>query len=506
MAPDTSDFMNFLVPLPVVLPLAGAAFGVLGSKWHTFQRFVSLVTLVLGLGVSIALFVEVDDKGLVAQVAGGWTAPLGIAFVIDRLSAVMLVVSCIVLLLVMIFAVGQADEERKQSSFHPLYLVLAAGVSASFLTADLFNLFVAFEMMLAASYVLITLGGRAEQIRSGMSYVVISLIASTLFITVLALVYMATGTVNMADLASRFESIDPGVKAAFSIALLVVFGIKAGLFPLYFWLPDSYPTAPGPVTAVFSGLLTKVGVYAIIRTQTLLFDMPDWMGTVLLVVAATTMVFGVLGAIAQDDMKRILAFHIISQIGYMIFGLALFTVAGIAGAIYYVVHNIFAKTALFLVASLVDRRAGSSRLSQVGGLVRSAPVVALLFIVPALSLAGLPPFSGFIGKFSLVDAGLTSHVAWIVAISLAVGLLSMYSMAKIWSGVFWGDAEERPARDPEPGDRLGGPLWMIVPTAAIVACSVALAVWGGPVYEFMMRAAEDLIDPSMYRSIIAGGG
>lgn len=506
MIPETSDFVKFLVPLPVLVPLAGVALGIIVSRWRPVQRVISLAALLIGLIVNVLLLIEVDNSGLVAQVGGGWTAPLGIAFVIDRLSAIMLVVSSAVLLLVMVFAVGQGDEERQQPSFHPLYLVLAAGVSASFVTADLFNLFVAFEMMLAASYVLITLGGRAEQIRSGMSYVVISLIASTLFITVLALVYTATGTVNMADLAERFVNVDPGVKAAFAMALLVVFGIKAGLFPLFFWLPDSYPTAPGPITAVFAGLLTKVGVYAIIRTQTLLFGMPEWMGTVLLVVAAVTMVIGVLGAISQDDMKRILAFHIISQIGYMIFGLGLFTVAGVAGAIFYIVHHIVVKTALFLATALVDRRAGSSRLSEVGGLVRSAPVIALLFAVPALSLAGLPPFSGFLAKFSLVEAGLSVGSGAMVAVSLVVGLLTLYSMTKIWSGVFWGEAEEAPVREPEGRERLGGPVWMVVPTAVLVVLSLAFSVWAGSIYDFAVRAAEDLLDPTMYLSIVSRGG
>lgn len=502
---DAFDFFDFLVPLPILVPLGGAALCIVGAKWRIAQRVISLWALFVGVVVHIVIFIEVDDKGLVSHVAGGWTAPLGIAFVIDRLSAVMLVVSSIVLLLVMVFAIGQGGEERSQNSFHPLYLVLAAGVSASFSTGDLFNLFVAFEMMLAASYVLITLGGRPEQIRSGMSYVVISLIASTLFITVLALLYTATGTVNMADLADRLDDVAPGVKAAFAMAMLVVFGIKAGLFPLYFWLPDSYPTAPGPVTAVFAGLLTKVGVYAILRTQTSMFGAPEWMGTVLLIVAAATMIIGVLGAISQDDMKRILAFHIISQIGYMVFGLGLFTVAGIAGAIFYIVHHIIVKTALFLVTSLVDRRAGSSRLSEVGGLVRSAPVIALLFAVPALSLAGLPPFSGFLAKFSLVDAGFDATQGAMVAVSLVVGLLTLYSMTKIWSGVFWGEPEVRPARLPLDRDRFGGPMGMIVPTAVLVGLSVAFSIWAGPIYDFALRAAEDLLDPTLYRAVISGG-
>jgi multicomponent Na+:H+ antiporter subunit D len=490
--------MTTLVPLPLAIPLVSAAASILVGRWRNVQRIISIAALTAVLGISIALLVGADEDGFIVHRGGGWPAPLGITLVADRLAGLMLVVSSLVLLAVMIYAIGQAGQERQRVAFHPVYLVLATGVSASFLTADLFNLFVAFEMMLAASYVLITIGGRPDQIRSGMSYVVISLVASTLFITVLALLYAGTGTVNMADLSVRLADLDGGVRAAFALALLVVFGIKAGLFPLFFWLPDSYPTAPGPVTAIFAGLLTKVGVYAIIRTQTLLFDAPDWMGTVLIVVAILTMTIGVLGAIAQDDMKRILAFHIISQIGYMIFGLGLFTVAGLAGAVFYIVHHIIVKTALFLVAGLVDRRAGSSRLSEVGGLVRTAPILALLFAVPALSLAGIPPFSGFLAKFALVDAGLAASSWWAVGFSLAVGLLTLFSMTKIWAGAFWGTPEDAPRRSPRESDRLGGPIGMIAGTALLAAASIGVSVFAGPIYDIAERAGADLLTPDRY--------
>lgn len=490
--------MSALVPLPVVVPLAAAALSIVFGRWRVVQQILSVAALTGVVGVSIALLVGAEDRGFVVHRAGGWPADIGITLVVDRLAALMLTVSSLVLLTVVLFAIGQADQERRRVGFHPVYLVLAAGVSASFVTADLFNLFVAFEMMLAASYVLITLGGRAEQVRSGMSYVVISLVASTLFITMLALLYASTGTVNMAELSLRLAQLDPGVRNAFALGLLVVFGIKAGLFPLFFWLPDSYPTAPGPVTAIFAGLLTKVGVYAIIRTQTLLFDPADWMGTVLLVVAAFTMVVGVFGAIAQDDMKRILAFHIISQIGYMIFGLGLFTVAGLAGAVLYIVHNMIVKTALLLVAVIVERRAGSSRLSEVGGLVRSAPLVAVLFALPALSLAGIPPFSGFLGKLMLIDAGLGAR-AWIVTgIALGTGLLTMFSMLKIWGGVFWGERDHEPREAPLASGRLGTPALMIAPTALLVAASIAFSVWAGPLYAIAQRAGDDLLTAERY--------
>ncbi len=502
----STSTMQALVAVPIVLPLLGAGLSVVFGAWRGAQRAITLVVLASIVAVSVALLIEADSVGYIVQSSGGWAAPLGIALVVDRLSAIMLVVSASVLLVVAVYAIGQAGEERQRVSFHPLYLVLAAGVSASFITGDLFNLFVAFEMMLAASYVLITLGGRRDQIRSGMSYVVISLVASTLFISALALIYAATGTVNMADLAVRMAELPESVRTGFSLLLLVVFGIKAGLFPLFFWLPDSYPTAPGPVTAIFAGLLTKVGVYAIIRTQTLLVVPSDTMGTVLLWVAGLTMVVGVIGAIAQDDMKRILAFHIISQIGYMILGLGLFTVAGLAGAVFYVIHHIVVKTALFLVAGLVDRRAGSSRLSAVGGLVRSAPVIAGLFLVPALSLAGLPPFSGFLAKFALADAGIASGAWWIVAVSLAVGLFTLFSMTKIWAGVFWGEADEVPMRAPVIDGRLGSPMLMVIPTLVLAAMSVAFSIGAGSLYELSERAAHDLLDPSGYIAAVLGDG
>ena len=496
--------MSQLVPLPIVLPLLGAALSVVFGRWHGFQRLVGVVFLSASLVISIVLLVAADDTGFVVAQGGGWPAPIGISLVVDRLSAIMLVVSAIMLLAVLVYAIGQGKVERVHVGFHPTYLVLAAGVAASLLTGDLFNLFVSFEMMLAASYVLITMGGRADQVRSGMTYVVISLVASTFFIIVLALIYSATGTINLADLSERIPELSGEVQLMFAIALLVVFGIKAGLFPLFFWLPDSYPTAPGPVTAIFAGLLTKVGVYAIIRTQTLMFPIDARPATLILVVAALTMTVGVFGAIAQDDMKRILSFHIVSQIGYMIFALGLFTVAGVAAAVFYTFNNIILKTNLLLVAGLVERRGGSSRLSEVGGMVRTAPLLGLLFALPALSLAGLPPFGGFVAKFAVFDAGAWSEQWLLVGVAAFVSLLTMYSMTKIWAGAFWGEREEEPSGRPEPGGRLGGPVLMVGSTAAVVLVGLAVMIWAAPLYAFTERAAVDLLDPSRYVEAVLG--
>ncbi len=495
--------MNTLLVTPIVLPIIGAALTVLVGRSRAAQRVIGLSVLSTVCANAVALLIIVDRDGTQSTQAGGWPAPLGISLVADRLSAIMLTIGAIVLLAVLVYAIGQPGAERNHVGFQSLYMVLAAGVAASFLTGDLFDLFVAFEMMLTASYVLITLGGRKDQVRSGMTYVVIGLIASILFLAALAFVYSATGTVNMADLSVRMQEISPELRTAFSVLLLVVFGIKAGLFPLFFWLPDSYPTAPSPVTAIFAGLLTKVGIYAIIRTQTLLFP-SDGPSTLILVIAGLTMFVGVLGAIAQADVKRILSFHIISQVGYMVMGLGLFTVAGIAGAVFYIVHHIIVKTSLFLTGGLIEHVAGSSRLNRVGAMLRSAPVLVVLFLIPALSLAGIPPLSGFVAKFSLVDAGVESHAAVIVAVSLLVGLLTLFSMMKIWAGVFWNPAEKEPDGIPHAVGRLGGPALMIGATGVLVACSLLVAVFAGPLYELSERTARDLLDPQSYVRAVIG--
>ena len=493
--------MTTLLAVPILLPLFGAALSVGLGRSRATQRVIGVVTLAVVAACSVALLVRVDAEGVVSTQAGGWGAPVGITLIADRLAAIMLVVAVLMLLAVLVYAIGQPGAEEDHVGFHPVYLLLAAGVAAAFLTGDLFNLFVAFEVTLMASYVLITLGGRPEQVRSGMTYVVISLIASTLFLLCLAFVYAATGTVNLADLSGRIAELPDGVRSALALLLLVVFGIKSAIFPLYFWLPDSYPTAPSPVTAVFAGLLTKVGVYALLRTQTLLFPIDTQPGTLLLVVAGLTMVVGVLGAITQNDIKRILSFHIVSQIGYMIMGLGLFTVAGLAGAVLYVVHHIVVKTTLFLVSGLVEQRHGTGQLGRLSGLTRLEPLLAVLFLLPALSLAGIPPFSGFVAKLALVDAGLDAGQHALVGVSLAVSLLTLFSMTKIWANAFWG-----PRDDLDPGRPLSARrrLLMVGSTAGLVVLSLAIAVASGPLYDLSERAAADLVDPSTYVAEVLG--
>ena len=489
--------------MPIVLPLLGAALSIMAFRHRIVQRMISLAVLSSTATISCILLIQADTSGPVVAQMSGWPAPFGITLIADRLAGIMLAVAAVMLISVLVYAIGQPGAERNHGAFHPVYLVLSAGVAAAFLTGDLFNLFVAFEMMLTASYVLLTLGGGREQIRSGMTYVVISLVASALFLTSLALIYSATGTVNMAQLAERFGDLPNGVRLAFGLLLFVVFGIKAALFPLFSWLPDSYPTAPSPITAVFAGLLTKVGVYAIIRTQTLFLDPGTRPGTLILVVASITMLVGVLGAIAQDDIPRILSFHIVSQIGYMIMGLGLFTVAGLAGALLYVIHHIIVKTTLFLTAGLVEVRAGSGRLAAIGGVSRVYPVLGLLFLLPALSLAGIPPLSGFVAKFALVEAGLSSAQYAVVAVSILVSLLTLFSMTKIWGGAFWGEVQlTDEASDPDDPPKGMGVMYLSV--GFLVVLSLVVAIAAGPLYNLSARAADELLTPGQYVSEVLG--
>ncbi|MGP7961473.1 Na+/H+ antiporter subunit D [Sanguibacter sp. A247] len=495
--------MTSLVPLPVMLPLFGAGLALALWKHTRAQRIITVVVLSLMLAVGIGLVIAADANPLVVNV-GGWAAPVGIVLVADRLSALMVTVSSLVLLCVFLYSLGQGiadgdDDEAPVAIYHPTYLVLAAGVSNAFLTGDLFNLYVGFEILLAASYVLLTLGGTGSRIRAGTIYVVVSLVSSAIFLVALAMIYAATGTVNLAQLAERLPEIDGTTRLILEILLMLAFGIKAAIFPLSAWLPDSYPTAPAPVTAVFAGLLTKVGIYAIIRTQTLLF--PDSRSdTVLLVAALLTMLVGILGAVAQDDIKRLLSFTLVSHIGYMVLGIALSSQTGLTATIFYVVHHITVQTTLFLVVGLMERVGGTTSLARLGGLAKIAPLLAILFFIPAMNLAGIPPMSGFLGKVGLLQgaAQLGTPLGYtLLAGGIVTSLLTLYAIVKAWNKAFW----QTPPQEIAP-QRL--PSGMVGATVALVTFGLSLTLVAGPLFDYAGRAALTLRDRTPYTSAVLG--
>ena len=505
---DLVDAAEVMVGLVVVLPLLASMIALAFRRAALVRDIVTVATLTVTAAMSIALLVIVEDEGSIVLRVGEWSPSLGIVLVADLFAVLVLAVAVVTIALVEIYAIGQrrGRSGADPTVVSPMLLVLTGGVTLSVLTGDLFTLFVAFELMLVASYVLLTHQGRAGQVRSGMTYVVINLFASTLFLFGVAVVYAATGTVNIAELAERIPELSDGVRWGIGLWFLVVFGTKAAMFPLFSWLPDSYPTAPTTITAVFAGLLTKIGVYVMIRFH-VLTSMDD-LGPVILVIAGFTMIVGVAGALAQDDMKRILSFHIVSQIGYMLMGLGIFTVAGVAGAILFIVHQIPVKTVLFLSGGLVEAEHGTSAIGRVTGLISRRPWVALLFALPALSLAGLPPFSGFVAKLALVDAGVADGQTVIVVVALVGSVLTLLSMVKIWMGIFWGapsgsvgDADDvrRDAVDDVVRSRSQVP-WrtMIGATGVMTAMTLLVAVIAGPLWDMSERAATDLLDGDPY--------
>lgn len=471
-------------------PAAQRAIGVLGSAG----------LLLAGL----ALLAETSRQGILVSQLGDWPAPFGVSFVCDLLGASMVAITGLLALAVALYSLGDLDEARERSGYWPLFHALILGVCGSFLTGDLFNLYVWFEVMLMASFALLALGCERAQLEGAVKYLVLSLLASTIFLTAVGLTYGATGSLNFAEIAVRApERLSPRMRDVLGMLFLTAFGLKAAVFPLFAWLPASYHTPPPAVSAIFAGLLTKVGLFALLRTFTLLFPYEGSITLILPVLAALTMITGVLGAAAQNDMRRILSFHIVSQIGYMLLGLAWATPLALAGTVFYLMHHIVTKTNLFLVSGLVRRLHGTEELPRLGGLYKSRPLLALLFLIPALSLAGVPPLSGFWAKLVIFRAGLELESYVLVGAAAGVGLLTIYSMTKIWSEAFWKPApEDSRAYEPEPKPL---PWTMLLPVILLCLVTLGLGLMAGPVFSLAERAAAQLSDSDVYIQAVLGG-
>ena len=496
--------MNVLVVLPVIIPLLGAALSLLGWRSRRLQRGLGVLTSVSLLVVSVLLLSKVSSEGIQVSAMGSWKAPFGIVLVADLFSAIMVCVSSVTATAVVIYSLVSIDRRREAFGYYPLFSLLLMGVCGAFLTGDIFNLYVWFEVMLISSFVLLALGGERPQFDSAIKYVTLNLISSAIFLAATGMIYGLTGTLNMADLAVKLPLVpQQEIVTAIAMLYLVAFGIKAAVFPLFFWLPASYHTPPVAVSAVFAGLLTKVGVYALIRVFTLLFiHDTGFTHTILMWIAGLTMLTGVLGAVAQNDFRRILSFHIISQIGYMIMGLGLYTRAALASAIFYIVHHIIVKTNLFLVSGVAKRLTGSYELKEMGGLYAGHPWLAFLFMIPAMSLAGMPPLSGFFAKLGIIAAGLEQKQYLLVAAAIVAGLLTLFSMTKIWGQAFWKPAPGS-HQPPDAADRAAARR-MMWPIAALAAITVTLGFGAGWLYDLSMRAAEQLMDPSEYIRVVLG--
>ena len=498
--------MTLLPVLPIIVPLAGAILCMLFRKSPAMQKGIAVVVSVLILLAALCLMAHTIDGTIAVMNVGNWDAPFGITLVVDMLSSVMLVLAGLLAVAISIYACFDLDEPRIQFGFFPLMLILLMGVNGAFVTGDLFNLYVWFEVLLTASFILLALGGERPQLEGSIKYVALNLLSSALFLAGIGILYGMAGTLNMAELAVVVQQGERGgLVTMVAVMFMMAFGIKAGMFPLYFWLPASYPTPPAAVTALFSGLLTKVGVYSLIRVFTLIFCTdPEFLHSLILIGAGLTMLSGVLAAASHYEIRKILAVHIVSQIGYVVMGLGLFTHLALAGTIIYLAHIIIVKTNLFLVAGAVRRLKGTYELNQLGGLYKERPGLSILFLVSAMSLAGVPPLSGFFAKLTLIIAGLQKEAWLIVAVALAVSLLTLYSMTKIWAYAFWKPApNELPDLDP-----MAPAAWaaFLSPMIGFTVITIAIGIFAGPVFDYAQDAAGQLMDPSGYIHAVLGGG
>lgn len=485
---------------PLAIPFFTAVLTLLAYRSPRTQRLLSGAGSVALLAVAAIIAARVVAHGPFAEQAGGWPAPFGITLVADGLSAGMVVLVGLVALACAIFARADVSPAEEHHGYHPLSNALLAGLCGAFLTGDLFNMYVWFEVILIASFGLLVIGGGKAALDGAMKYVGLNLIATVAFISGVGLLYGTTGALNMADLHGRL--IGRGGDTAVLVAaafLIFAFGAKAALFPAFFWLPAAYPTPSFTVSALFAALLTKVGVYALIRVFTLVFPMGGTISTVLLWGALLTMALGALGALVQTGMRRVLNYAVISSIGTMILGLALHTPLALLGAVYYLFQDVIVKTNLYLAAGGVRRLAGSEEFAQAGGLWRARPGFALLFLLPALSLAGVPPFAGFWGKLILVQAGLQAGRPWLTFAILATGFLTLYAMARVWAELFW---KSHPEGDDAVAGPLPAPVWATL--LALTAILTAIGIFAAPLIDATAAIAAGILDPTAYLAAVLG--
>lgn len=488
-----------MLVLLILLPLFFMVVLILTRRWLVFQQNFSLLASLALTFFSVKLLFDVQLNGIAVMQVGSWIAPFGITLVADLLSAIMLVTVAFVSVVIMIYSPGFIEKKIQNAGYYPLVFSLLMGVNGAFVTGDIFNLYVWYEVMLTSSFVLIALGGSAGQLRGSIKYVTINFVASIFFVAAIGILYGLTGTLNMADLAQKIRHAAniPYINGALML-FFIAFSIKSALFPFFFWLPASYHTPPAPITALFAGTLTKVGIYTMFRFYSLFIvnNMEFWK-IFILVLAGLTMTIGVLMAASQFDIRKILSFHIISQVGYMAMGLAIFTVGGIAGAIYFTVHNMLSKTNAFLAGGLVYQRSGNYDLKYLGGLYKASPFLALLFFIPAMSLAGIPPLPGFFGKFFLIKGGFEAGDFFITGVAILVGLFTLFSMVKIWNEAYW-------KKEPEEIKSEKVSRRAIAATTLLALAVILLGVFAGPLSELTTEAANQIVFPEVYINTVLG--
>ena len=495
--------MNHLVVAPLLLPLlAGIALILLRGSATPVRRTLSATAALVLVGLAVALLLYVGDGAVRVYRLGDWPAPFGIVLVADRLAAAMVLITAVLAFCVTLYAMRGTDHAGRY--FHVLFQLQLFGLNGAFLTGDLFNLFVFFEVLLIASYGLLLHGGGGKRTRAGLHYVVLNLIGSTLFLFAVGTLYGVLGTLNMADLAVRLEQLAPedlGVVRAAALLLFTVFALKAALAPLHLWLPGAYGHTSAPVAALFA-IMTKVGAYAILRIDSLMFA-PDsgpaagLLDPWLLPLALLTVVLGTVGVLASRRLAQQTAYLVVVSAGTLLAAFGLGRTEAVAAGLYYLAHTTFAAAALFLLSDVLARTRGGPRDRLIPGpALPQGPLFGGLFLILALALTGVPPLSGFIGKFLILQSSIDSPwMPWVLGTVLVTSLLAIVALARSGSRLFF---KTDPAADAAAAAR---PADLSAPLVLILA-GIGLVLYAGPLYEFSLGAAAQLAEPGGYRTAV----
>ncbi|WP_110928634.1 Na+/H+ antiporter subunit D [Bacillus massiliglaciei] len=486
--------MSNLVFMPVLWPLLTGIILVFFSKQPRIQRILSTISFLIGIWISGVLIYSVHNLGVMTLEVGSWSAPFGIVIVADMLAVLLVLTTNLIVTAILFYSFRSIGKERESFYYYPMLQFLIVGVNGAFLTGDIFNLFVFFEVMLMASYVLLVLGGTRPQLRESLKYIIVNVLSSAFFVIAVAFLYSAAGTLNMAQLSQRIaEAGQPGIFSVIAVCLLIVFGLKGAIFPLFFWLPGSYYVPPIPVIALFGALLTKVGIYAIFRTYTVIFYHDQGFTHQLLMgLSILTIIAGVIGALAYWDVKKIILYNIVIAVGVITYGISLMNEAAIGGAIFYIIHDMLIKAALFLLIGMMIKASGTADLRKMGGLIQQNPYLAWTYFIAAISLAGIPPFSGFTGKLLILQGAVEADSYIGFAVILLSSLMVLYSVFKIFMYGFWGKPSETLLQVKEKD-------WaLFIPAAALTGLSVIYGVGTEAVYPYISQAVDTLLDPQIY--------
>lgn len=500
---------NYLI-LPVAIHLFAAILLLFLWRRTVAHRIVSIATSFIVMLLSIRLFSKVYNGNILIMEAGSWKAPFGIVFVADVFSCTLVLLTSFAALAVSIFSSAGISRSRILYGYFPIFHFLVMGLNGAFLTGDIFNLYVWFEVIIISSFVLMTLGGRKAQVEGAVKYMAMNILASTFFLTGIGILYGITGTLNMADLSIKIAALENrNLVNITALFFIIGFGIKAAVFPLYFWLPSSYHTPPSAVVATFGGLLTKVGIYALFRISTLIFVPDEFTKNLLLFIAVFTILTGSFGALIKRNIRRMFSYLIVCHIGFMIGGLAMFTGVAITGALIYLFHDIMVKTNMFLIAGLIRQLKGTMNMDKLGGLYTDYPKISLLIAIVLFSLAGIPPLSGFWPKLYLFEAGFINRQYILIGAIIVGSFITLYVIAKMWADVFWKNPPENDGRGEELKDSfaalsLSKKTMLVSPIVFLAAISLYLGFCAQNITEVAERITSEMLDTTPYIEAVLG--